>query len=227
MVLYSRFGPGLPVNVISTQKTDLFTVNGEGKVTAIPDTARVMIGISIDRPNLKTAQEEANRITNTITDQLIKLGIDKKDIKTTNYSINPSYDYTSSPPRSSGFTINITQEITVKNLDLVNQAIDITTANGANIVGGLYFTVNDEKQKELEGEARTLAIKDAKEKAVQMADAAGITLGRVINIQEVPSDFPRPVPLRAVPEGGAGGETQVQPGTSEITSQIILTFETR
>ncbi|MBI4057797.1 SIMPL domain-containing protein, partial [Candidatus Microgenomates bacterium] len=90
--LYARFGTGIPVNVISTQKTDLFTVNGTGEVTVIPDTAKVTIGITIDRPSLKSAQEEANRIINAITDQLVKIAIDKKDIKTTNYSINPSYD---------------------------------------------------------------------------------------------------------------------------------------
>ncbi len=227
VVLYSRFGPGLPVNVVSTQKTDLFSVSGEGKVTAIPDTAKVMVGATIERPNLKAAQEEANNAINRITAELVKIGIPKEDIKTVNYSINPTYDYTSSPPRSTGFTITINQEIVIKKLELTSQVIDTATSLGGNLVGGLEFTVNPQKKKELETEARKLAIEDAKEKAGQMADAAGISLGKVINIQETPSEFPRPVPLRAIPEGGEGGETQVQPGTSEIVSNITLTFETR
>lgn len=222
---YARFGPGLPINVVSTQKLDLFSVSGEGKVTAIPDSAKVTVGITQSGQNLGEVQGQVNGVINKLTDDLVKLGIKRENIKTTNYNINPDYDYTSSPPTSRGFTVSASQEITVENLELLGQVIDTAVADGANIVGGVTFKVNEKKRKELMQEARKLAAQDAKEKANQLAEAAGITLGKVIDAQEQ-ENFGRPIPY-ALDAQAVERSTQLEPGTSEIISTITLTFETR
>jgi uncharacterized protein YggE len=82
--------------------------------------------------------------------------------------------------------------------------------------------VNEDKQKELEKEARAMAIKQAQEKAFELARLSGMTLGRIVNVQEGRS--PRPVYFATMEKAN---DTNIQPGTTDITSSVTLFYETR
>ena len=227
-ILFLRFMPPVPISSVVTQKQDQFTVSGEGKVAVVPDMAVIDVGISINRPTVKSAQDQANSVINSVSAAVKALGVEDKDIKTSNYSIYPQYDYSSgSIGPSTGFPVNVNLNPKVRNIDLANQVVDAATTNGANTVGGIQLTVNEDRQKELLQEARDLAVVEAKAKAASLASAAGMTLGRIINIQEFDNDI-GPVPLfeRAVGMGG-GGDTKIEPGSTDIVSTITLTYETR
>lgn len=224
---YGKLGPGIPITSVVTQKQDLFTVTGEGKVTVVPDTAIVDLGITANLPTVKAAQTQANTIINKITDELKKLGIDPKDIKTSNYSVYPQYNYQQNN-RITGYQVNVSVTVTVREIDKVNEVIDAATANGANTVGGIQLTVDEEQQKTLTQQARDLAVKEAKDKAASLAKAAGITLGKIINIQEG-FTTPRPIYAKEMMAMGGGGQadTQISPGSTDITSSVTLFYETR
>ncbi len=224
--LLLKFGPSIPISSVVSQKQDFFTVTGEGKVTVVPDTAVVDLGITVNRPIVKAAQTQANAIINKITEELKKLGIADKDIKTSNYSVNPQYNYQQNN-RITGYQVNVSVTITVREIDKVNEVIDAATANGANTVGGIQLTVDEKRQRELLQQARELAVKEAKDKANSLASAAGITLGKIINIQEGFSN-PRPVYAKEMMAVGGGAEpTQIQPGSTDISTSVTLYYETR
>lgn len=226
---YSRFSSGFPISSTITQKTDLFSVTGEGKVTVIPDTGIVDVGIVSQKPIVKSAQTEVNTVINKISDNLKNLGIKDKDIKTINYTVNPQYDYTSPTNKIVGYSVNTNLQITVRELDKINEVIDIATNNGANSVSGVQLIVEDSKRKELENDARNLAIKEAKTKAENLSKMSGMTLGKIVNIQEGSNaSYPQPMMVRA--GGGmmeAKSDTQIQPGSTDIVSNITLFYETR
>ena len=228
--LYFRFIGPIPFSVTqtTTEKKTTFDVEGQGKVTAIPDTAEINLGIQVNKPTVEAAQKEANQKINKITDELKKLGIEEKFIKTINYSVYPEYDYRAGQ-KIVGYNVNITLKIKVKDFDKINQVIDTATSLGANQIGNLSFTIDDEKLEELKMEARKQAIEKAKKKAKEIAQASGIKIGRLLNVSENLSSYP-PVPLTAR-EMGVGGapeekQTQIQPGESEITISVILSYET-
>ncbi len=231
LFLYNRFGPPFSFTSTVTQKTDLFTVSGEGKVTVVPDTGVVDLGINLTRPTVKSAQTDVNNIINNISAETKKLGVDAKDIKTSNYSIYPEYDYRTGTGRITGYRVQASLTIKVRDLEKINSVIDSATANGANTVSGIQLTVDDDKQKALLQQAREEAIKEAKTKAESLAKAAGISLGRIVNVQEANGE-PRPVPyiakdMAAVGMGGGGTATEIQPGSTDITSTVTLSYETR
>lgn len=232
LFLYGKYGPGLPVSQISTvtQRQQLFTVTGTGKVTVIPDLAHVNFGIQVSRPDVKSAQSEANSIINRVSSTLKSLGIDSKDIKTTSYYINPKYNYSNGASHIDGYSASISLTVTVRKLDTLNAAIDQATSAGANNVSGIQLTVDEPRQKELIKQARREAIAEAKTKAQELASESGLALGRLIDIQENASGAPRPMyydtaMLKA--SDGLGGGTQIEAGSTDITSTITLTFETR
>lgn len=221
------FGPiPFSVNSVTTTKSTTFDVTGEGKVTASPDIALVSVGTGANGSTVKVAQDQINSTINKVSEAIKKLGVDSKDIKTQSYNINPTYDFQSGSQRITGYSANTNLQIKVRQLDKVNAVIDTATQNGANQVGGVGFDV-DNKTK-LENEAREKAVEDAKEKAENAARIAGFKLGRIINYSENFGAFPRPIPLPAGVELKAqGAPTQVEPGSSEITVTVILSYEIR
>lgn len=222
-----RFLPAIPIASTVTQKQDLFMVEGTGKITAVPDTAIVSLGILSQAPSVKTAQNQANTIINTISQSLKDIGIDPKDIKTDTYSIYPQYDYASGRNRITGYQVNTNLTVTIRDFDKVNSVIDTATAQGANTVGNIQLTIDDAKQKELLARARDEAVKEAKNKAESLARSAGLTLGRIINVQESSPSSPRPIFQAALKSSEREGDTQIQPGSTDIISTVTLSYETR
>lgn len=219
------------VNSISTTKTDLFTVQGTGETTAVPDTALMSIGVTKRASNVASAQNEVNTSVNDITEGLKNLGIDVKKIKTTNYNINPDYDYSSGTSRITGYSVTQNLHVELTPIEKANEAIDMATSNGANLVGNIQFTINDDKREEMENKAREEAIKKAKAKASNISRSAGIRLGKLINVQDSGNTmYPQPYydSLRSLP--AAGGEalekTELQPGENNINVSVTLFYET-
>ena len=226
--LLLRFGPSIPVSSVVSQKQDFFTVTGEGKVTVVHDTAIVDLGITINRPTVKTAQGEANSVINGVTQSVKDMGVAAKDIKTSNYSVYPQYDYAGGQNRITGYQVSANLTITVREIDKVNQVIDTATAKGANSVGGIQLTVDEDKKKQLLQDARELAVKEAKSKAESLARAAGLTLGKIVNVQESFGSVPVPMYAKsAIGLGGGREDTQIQPGSTDISTSVTLFYETR
>ena len=231
LFLFTRlFGP-LPfsINSITTTKTALFTVQGTGEATAVPDTALLNLGVNKESATVESAQKEVNGIINKITDDLKKLGVEEKNIKTTNYSVNPNYDYTSGSQKSNGYTVSANIEVRVKPIEKANQAIDTATADGATQVGGVTFVVDDDTQKKLEDQARLQAVEKAKEKAQSLANAAGIRLGRIVDVQESNTGYPQPHLRTAgalAKTADTTPPTDLNPGENKVSVTITLSYET-
>lgn len=226
---YTKLAGPVPFSVTSTTttKADVFSVTGEGKVTVTPDIAVVSAGVQAQGATVKAAQDQLNRAINSVSDSVKKLGIESRDIQTTGYNIYPTYDYNSGRQRITGYQAGSTLTIKIREIDKANSVIDAATAAGANQVGGVNFEVEDKTKAQ--NEAREKAVAQAKQKARDAAKIAGFTLGRIINYSENFGGEPRPVPLMAKTEGLGGSDalTQIEPGSSEITVTVTLSFEIR
>lgn len=232
----SRILGPLPVSIsqTTTNKMSTFDVSGEGQITTTPDRAEINGGVQISENTVAAAQDKGNQIITKITQDLVGLGISKDDIQTINYSLYPNYDFRSGSQRITGYSLNVTLKITVKDFKNINSVIDTMTADGANQVGGVSFTLSEEKRLDVENQAREIAIKRAKDKANSLARIAGIRLGKIVNVTESSNQSPIPmlardVALKMSPE--AGGEasvapTDVSPGSSTFSMGVTLSYET-
>jgi uncharacterized protein len=232
LFLYTKLAGPIPfsVNSVTTNKSDAFTVSGEGKSSIVPDVAIVNAGITANGPTVKAVQDQVNTTINKITQAVKAEGIEEVDIKTTNYSINPNYDYSAPIQRITGYNGTSNISIKIKELDKANLVIDKVTANGANSVSGISFEASD-KSKAL-NEARGKAVADAKNKAQDASRIAGFTLGRLINYYESLNDGVTPVPYGLVGAERSAVKTdmavtQIQPGSTEIVVTATLSYEIR
>lgn len=224
---FKFYGPiQLNVSTKSVTQPSPFSVVGEGTEYTTPDTAIVALGITIDANTVLEAQNKANKTINDIKNAVKKLGVEDKNIKTTNYNIYPNYDYSSNKKNITGYNVNIGISITTENMSTINDVIDTATNLGANEVRNISFDVKD-KQKAIDN-ATKLAIKDAKEKAQKIAKESGINLGKLMNvyISESSNQWAKPMYSAADAGMGGGGGTEVEPGQTEIKVQATLFYET-
>lgn len=223
------FGPiPLTVNSIQTTKNDLFTVEGVGEATGIPKTAQFTVGVTETATTVEQAQNKVNTSMNRIINELKKLGISDKKIKTINYNVSPNIDYTKEPQQTTGYTVNALLEVQLDDASKANQAVDTATRNGANIVNGVTFVLSDADREKLEKEARTKAIKDAKEKAQELSKEVGLKIGRVISVTVNPE--PSPIIYKTTTSlearGGLDTSTNLQPGENTIRVTVSISYET-
>lgn len=167
--IYTKLGFSLPLNIQSvvTNKNGIFTVTGEGKIVVIPDIAYVSLGIKTSGATVSQTQRKLNKINNQLIETLKNLGIDKKEIQTENYNLNPQYDWQNDPKRIIGYQAITTLKVKVKPLEKINQVIDEATKVGVNNIDGVYFEVDD-KEKYL-SKVRQQAVDEAKKKAKEVA----------------------------------------------------------
>lgn len=242
--LYTRFGPSFPVSVLNTNKQDFFTADGTGKVYVKPDMATVQLGYSNSSSNIASAQSQANQTINNVISKLQALGIPESDIKTTNYYISPEYqsgrpepamdiqpsmeiNSPVAPSKITGYRIDVNLEVKVRDFQKINQVIDTGTANGANQVNSISFSLADPKK--YQDEARRKAIDNAKENASAIASEAGITLGKLVNVYVSNQDMPVNYASLSTTKEALDSRvpTEIHPGQTEIVMHATLSYETR
>lgn len=229
LFIYIKVAGPIPfaVDSVTTNKSDSFSVTGEGAISVKPDVAIINAGIQTEAPTVQAAQEKINSVINTVSTNTKKLGISDTDIQTTNYNVQPKYDYSQGAQKITGYQANTNLNIKVRDISKINSVIDTATTSGANQIGNVSFEINDKTQAE--NQARVKAVAEAKRKAEQAAQMAGFRLGKLINYSENFEGAPRPIPMasKALDNTGSGTPTSVEPGSSEIKISVTLSYEVR
>lgn len=231
LFVFAKWGPAINFSTTQQSKGEPFIVSGEGKVSVVPDVAKITFGIQENGQSLKQVQSEVNTKSKSLTNAVKKLGIAESDIKTTSYNIYPQYDYTNPNQKIVGYQVSTNYQVTVKDFDKVNDLIMLATGAGANIVGGVSFELNDSTKLEKTNEARVKAVADAKTKAEGLAHATGISLVKIINISENQNQNIRPFAFAekavSLDAGTPVSTPDIQPGQTEIQVNISLSYEIR
>ena len=213
-------GPGI---VISQQNTGIW-VTGEGKVTVVPDIAILTLGVEAQMATVEEAQGRATQAMEAMMKELEQLGVADKDIKTQRYSIYPVTRWDKDKEQEVVLGYRVTNTVTVKVREVDDTATIIaavTRAGGDSIrINGVSFSVD--KPEQYQEQAREMAIADAAAKAEQLADLAGVRLGKATYISESGGSVPiirqylkaaegMPVPAPApAPPPISPGETDIQ-----------------
>jgi len=200
------------------------TVNGSGKVYLTPDIAYVSIGVHTEGAAAAAAVAENNSSSQKVIDTLKGLGVADKDIQTTNFSISPQpqYDQNGKPTGEIRYIVENTVLVTARNLGLIGKLLDAVVKAGANTISGIQFDVADKSAALVE--ARKAAVTDARDKAEQLARAAGVTLGAVQTISEF-TNYPSPAPVYAMKAMEvAAPSVPVQAGQMAITLEVNVVY---
>ncbi len=210
---------------------DTITIDGEGKVSGAPDVAQFSVGYRSEGRDISTVQTENTRKVNAILAEMKKLGIPDKDLQTTNYSIQPEYDWNNGRQQFRAYVVNQTVTVKVRDFSKLDAAVGKIGQLDANQFYGLDFTLDDPAK--MKQEARKKALEDARRKAEELADALGIRLGRVVTYSEGGGGYPVPMYYKAeardmaVSAPAAAPMPEIQAGELDIRSNVSVTFEVK
>jgi uncharacterized protein YggE len=207
----------------------ILTVTGSGEASAAPDLALLSVGVEAEGATAAAALKANAQAMNATIARLKKSGVAEKDIQTQNLNVSPRYNYNdenrNQPPKILGYVASNMVAVKLRDLDKAGGVIDQAVADGANSLGSLSFSfANPDK---LMNEARKDAIADARERAKLYAEAAGVTLGPILQIQD---GYAAPPPMPYMDGRAMAMEaksTPISAGESTVTANITLIYEIR
>jgi uncharacterized protein len=194
------------------------TMSGVGIVKAAPDRATFSTGVVSEAKTASAALSANSRAMNAVFATLEKLGIPKRAVQTSDFSLEPVYQEVkvanATVQRLAGYRATNSVAVVIDDIARTGEVLDALVASGSNRAGEIAFSLKDPEP--LMAEARKMAAKDAIARAETYARATGIALGPIQSIQENGGDVPRPVNMLmskaafdAAPTPMAGGEQSI------------------
>jgi len=211
-----------------------FSVTGEAEVATVPDLATLSFSVVTEGIDSEKIQEENNKKINSVIVFVKGHDVEKEDVQTSGYNLNPKYNYDRQTGVSNiiGYTLSQNVTVKVRDLESVSAIVGGLPALGVNQISSPQFSIED--QDAAMEEARTEAIENAKEKAKSLAKKTGLRLGDVINVTESGGRYDYPMYY-----GGAGVDGDImmetkamsaptiEPGTQDVRVYVTLTYEVK
>lgn len=203
-------------------------VAGEGEAAARPDMANLSLSVLREADTAREALEAASASMREVIAAMKEAGIADRDLQTSGIQINPRYVHPrpGSPDTESrivGYQVTQTLSVRVRELERLGEIIDRSVDLGVNQGGGVAFG-NQEPDATI-AEARRRAVRDARTRAETLADAAGVTLGRIVEISEQPAMMGPPRPFMARQAEDMAASIPIEAGENAYRVQVRLTFE--
>ncbi|WP_195163031.1 SIMPL domain-containing protein [Mesorhizobium sp. NBSH29] len=204
-------------------------VVGEGESSIAPDMALLSLSVMREAATAREALTSNNDAMASVIAAMQTAGIAERDLQTAGIQINPRYDYTPKPDGSQeaklvAYQVTNTLSVRVRDLAKTGEILDKAVSLGINQGGGISFT--NEDASSVKSEARKLAVADAVAKARELTEAAGVKLGKVLEISETSyAQPPMPMMQKYEMRGGAADSVPVQAGENAYRIQVNVTFE--
>jgi uncharacterized protein YggE len=209
------------------------TVNGTAEIKVVPDRLTFSLGVNKRVRNLSSARDEMDKVIKDAIAFCKKNGVKDKDIQTSHVNISPYYDYSSKQERHTlaYYELNQTLTVTLDDISKYESLIYPLLDLGINEVNSVVFSTS--KLRQHRDEARVAAVKAAQEKAKLLTDAAGIKLGKPVNITEStnqyrPYYYERKTQTQNVTIDAGGYEPEsfgISSGMVSISAGVDITYE--
>jgi uncharacterized protein YggE len=201
------------------------SVNGTGTIYLTPDIAYINIGVHTEDPEVGSAVDMNNQKSQAIISAIKALGVEVKDIQTTNFSVYNSVQFDPMSGMESGtiYMVDNTVIITMRDLAKMSDLLDASIRSGANNINSVSFDIAD-KTVAIQ-QARVLALENAQKLAKELTDGAGVTLGPVQTLSYY--DY------SPSPYYGKGGEgldsantsSPINPGIMQLSVDVNIVYE--
>jgi uncharacterized protein len=210
-----------------TQPPANITVTGEGRVDSPPDMATISLGVTTEGATAAEAMAANSTQLATVLANLKAAGIEDRFIQTSGLSLNPNWsnNYSSEngeAPKITGYVASNILTVQVNALDTLGGVLDAAISDGVNTLNGVTFGLKEPKP--LLDAARKLAVADAKDRAMLLTGAAGVTIGPIMNISESGGYAP-PTPMFRMEQSADAAPVPIAEGQVSTLVSVTITWE--
>jgi len=212
------------------RREPLVRVSAQGEASTAPDTAIVTFAVVRNSQTAEVALGQNSSAMAAVTAALRAEGVEAKDMQTSNFAIYPQYrhsqpkeDGSVEPPQVVGYEVTNTLTVKIRDIAKVGAILDRSVKLGVNQGGQISFT-NDDPQEALD-QARKQAVERAMAKARTLSEAAGVRLGKLMEISESAAPQMPPQPMyRMAMAKEASDSVPVEAGEKTYSVTVELTF---
>lgn len=199
------------------------------QVKVEPDIATIGAGVESMAPTAVEALRRNAAEMQRVVDLIKALGIEPRDIQTTQISLNAQYDYNqaSGRPVFRGYQASNQVSVTLRRIERTGEVLDALVSAGATNIYGPNFSIDDDTAAK--AEARKRALERGLAQARDYARAAGYSDVRLLQVSEtvlgqggpIMRDAMKAISAEAAPQALA----PVEPGVVATGVSIQLTYE--
>ena len=211
-----------------TQPPPRIIVTGEGEATVAPDMALLSLSVMREARTAREALDANNAAMAEVTAAIKLFGIADRDLQTAGIQIMPRFNFTNKPDGTQeaelvAYQVTNTLSVRVRDIVKTGEILDKAVSLGVNQGGNIVFA-NDDPSSVIT-EARKNAVVEATARATTLAEAAGVQLGRVLEISEQSFGAqPMSIEVQAFDRAKAAA-VPVQAGENAYRVQVNMTFE--
>jgi uncharacterized protein YggE len=207
------------------------TVTGECLKKIPQDRGAVTVASSFVAPTPRDAAQKAIAAHEKIKSAILSLKLADLQVETANYSVFQECSYSAKSERvCTGYRATLSTRFETSDIPSLGEIISTASSQGAQDVSDLEMFVSSAKLKvEREG-CLEIATQNAKDKATRLAAGAGVTLGKILSLQEGLGDSPHfPVQGRmfATAKGMAASDTSapsIDAKPVDLTVSVTATY---
>ncbi|MDW7613648.1 SIMPL domain-containing protein [Peribacillus simplex] len=196
-------------------------VSGSETLQAAPDQAIITLGvITEDKDPQKAQQANSQAIANVIA-SLKSAGIPEEQLKTSDYRIDPQYDYIDGKELFKNYKVQHMIQAQTTDIEKIGSIIDTAVRSGANSITSIRFSLSNPEA--YYNRALSLALKKAYEKALSMARTIGFSLNPIPNQVDEVSETTTPIHFQTSTFSKMAS-TPIQPGELNITASVRVVY---
>ncbi len=200
------------------QMAPSINVSAEGTASAAPDIASIDLTVAEQAATSAAAQDASTTKSNAVLAKIQELGVAEADLKTSAYNVYPVYNYDTSPAIIVAYIASQAITVTVRDTALTDTVLAAAGDAGVTQIGDVRLEVDDETA--VMAEARKKAIAKAYAQAVDIANAMGADLGRVVSYYESSGDMYAMHYERDL----ASTTPNIAEGMNEVTVNVSVTY---
>lgn len=223
-VLTVSAGAVLAAEGSSGDSTDrrTITVVGSGDVSAEPNAAEVRLSVTAQGADAASVSQELATGAEQLRETLGDFGLDEADIQTQGYTVHEDQRSREQPNRTV-YRGEHTFTVTLSDVDRVGALIDAAVGGGADDVGGVHYTLSEDRRDQLRDDALNAAIEEARGEASVVGQASGLSVGTVRHASTQSNDV-QPYRAEVTMDSGGGG-TELDPQDVTVSATVEVTFD--
>jgi len=200
------------------------SVFGSAVIKTSPDLVSIHAAVARTEETPSAAFSKVRKVAHEVKDFLRRSNAEEFGMS--QMTLAAEFAFTNGQRKFVGYTAKIMFRIILRNLDRIEDIVSGLVDAGADAIRSIQFQTSD--LKEIRAKARRLAIAAAQEKARIYADAAGVSVGQVLHIQDV-----NPQVLQARGEGHVESEPVIDndsekqtldPGAIDVGAAVMVAF---
>lgn len=229
LLLSLALWPSLALSQSASPSMDVrrITVLGRAEVEAVPDYAAVTVGVSTRGRTPVAALDANSAVVRRLLAFSTRFGVEARDVRTTSVQVRDvrqsGVSQERQAPEAERYEASNSVRVAIRNIARLGEYVKDVVETGANRIDSVTFGLSNVEQ--VTDDARAIAVEDATRKARRIAEAAGVKLGSVQEINHPPTrnvsmygqaDLPR--------RRGLTMDVPIEAGTLDISAEVDVTW---